>query len=51
MAMLSAGAKLERKGGEEASCTDGEHLVQSVIYLPLVINQAASYTRETRSSF
>ena len=47
--MLSARAKLERKGREEASCTDGERLVQLVIYLPLVINKAASlYKRDWR---
>ena len=50
IAMLSAGAKLEREGRKEASCTDLERLVRSVGNLPLAIDQAASYIRETGSS-
>ena len=50
IAMLSAGAKLERGGREEASYIDAKRLVQSVGSLPLAIDQAASYMRETGSS-
>lgn len=50
MAMLSAGAELEREGREEASHADAERLVQSVGNLPLAIDGAASYIRESGSS-
>ena len=50
VAMLSAGAKLERvEGRKEASHADAERLVRSVSNLPLAIDQAASYIRETGS--
>ncbi len=50
VAMLLAGAKLEREGREEASHADAKRLVQSVGNLPLAIDQAASYMRETGNS-
>ena len=49
VAMLLAGVKLEREGKKEASHADAKHLVQSVGILPLAIDQAASYMRETGS--
>lgn len=49
-AMLSTGANLEREGREEASHADTERLVRSVENLPLAIDQAAFYMRETGSS-
>ena len=48
--MLVAGAHLEQEDRERASYITIEHLVQSVGNLPLAIDQAASYMRETRSS-
>ncbi|KAL9104796.1 MAG: hypothetical protein Q9163_000294 [Psora crenata] len=48
--MLFASANLERQGREEASYADAVRLVQSVGNLPLAIDQAASYMRETGSS-
>ena len=50
VAMLSNGAKLGRGGMEEVSHADAERLVRSVGNLPLAIDQAASYLRETGSS-
>lgn len=50
VAMLSAGTKVEREGGEESSHGDAERLVQSVGNLPLAIDQAASYMRVNGSS-
>ena len=50
VAMLSAGAKLKREGREESSRADAERLVRSVGNLPLAIDQAASYMRETEGS-
>ncbi|KAK3166744.1 hypothetical protein OEA41_009869 [Lepraria neglecta] len=49
VAMLSAGVNLEREGKEEVSYTDAKRLVQLVGKLPLAIDQAASYMRETGS--
>ena len=49
VAMFSAGAKLQQNGREGASHADAERLVQSVGNLPLAIDQAASYRRETGS--
>ncbi|KAK3166743.1 hypothetical protein OEA41_009868 [Lepraria neglecta] len=49
VAMLSAGVNLEREGREEVSHADAERLVQLVRKLPLAIDQAASYMRETGS--
>lgn len=49
VAMLSAGANLERKE-KEASHADIERLVRSVGNLPLAIDQAACFIRETGSS-
>lgn len=48
--MLSAGAGIERGGGRAASYTDAEQVVRSVGNLPLAIDQAASYIRDTGSS-
>ena len=50
VAMLSAGAKMKREGREESSREDAERLVRSVGNLPLAIDQAASYMRETGGS-
>ena len=50
VAMLSAGAGADGKGRTEGSHTDAERLVQTVGNLPLAIDQAASYMRETGSS-
>ena len=50
VAMLSAGAGMERQGGGEASFADAEQVVRSVENLPLAIDQAASYMRDTGSS-
>ena len=50
IAMLSAGAGMERGGVEEASYADAEKVVRSVGNLPLAIDQAASYMRDTGSS-
>jgi len=50
VAMLSAGAGIERESGGEASYADAEQVVRSVGNLPLAIDQAASYMRETGSS-
>ena len=50
MTMLSAGAKLEQEGRKEASCVGLERLVRSVGSLPLAIDQAASYMRDTGSN-
>ena len=50
MTMLSAGAKLEQEGRKEANCVDLKRLVRSVGSLPLAIDQAASYMRDTGSS-
>ena len=50
IAMLVAGAHLKHEGREGASDIKIERLVQSVGNLPLAIDQAASYMRETRSS-
>ena len=48
--MLSAGAQQEREGRDGSSGTDTKRLVQSVGHLPLAIDQAASYMRETGSN-
>ena len=50
IAMLVAGAHLEQEGREGVNHTHVKHLVQSIGHLPLAIDQAASYIRETRSS-
>lgn len=50
VAMLSAGAGIERESRREASYTDAEQVVRSVGNLPLAIDQAASYMRDTGSS-
>ena len=50
VAILSAGARLERVGIEESSRADAERIVRSVGNLPLAIDQAASYLRETGAS-
>lgn len=50
IAMLSAGAKLEREDLKEVNYTNLERLVRSVGNLPLAIDQAASYMRETGCS-
>lgn len=50
VAMLSAGAGIERVSGGEASSTDAEQVVRTVGNLPLAIDQAASYMRDTGSS-
>ena len=50
IAIFSAGTKLNREGREEASRADAERLVRSVGNLPLAIDQAASYMRESKSS-
>lgn len=50
IAIFSAGTKLNREGREEASRADAERLVRSVGNLPLAIDQAASYMRESGSS-
>lgn len=47
VAMLLAGAKLGREDKEEATHADAGRLVQSFRNLPLAIDQAASYMRET----
>ena len=49
IAMLVAGANKERENGQEVSHTDAEHLVRLVGNLPLAIDQAASFMRETGS--
>ena len=50
VAMLLAGAELQQEErGEETRSEDVEHLVRSVGHLPLAIDQAASYMRETGS--
>lgn len=51
VAMLSVIAKLEREGKEAANHTDAERLVRSVGSLPLAVDQAASYMRETGCSY
>ena len=50
VAMLSAGAKLQQGDTGESNRADAERLVQSVGNLPLAIDQAASYMRETGNS-
>ena len=50
VAMLSAGAEIERGGGRAASYMDAEQVVWSVGNLPLAIDQAASYIRDTGGS-
>ena len=50
VAMLSIGAKMDRGSREEAGRVDMERLVRCVGCLPLAIDQAASYIRETGSS-
>lgn len=48
--MLSAGAGIKRESGGAASYADAEQVVRSVDNLSLIIDQAASYIRNTRSS-
>ena len=48
--MLAAGAGRGGEGTEDASYADLEPLVQSVGHLPLAIDQAASYLKESGSS-
>lgn len=48
--MLAAGAEMGGEGTEEASYADLERLVRSVGYLPLAIDQAASYLKGYESS-
>lgn len=48
--ILLDGAELEREGREESNCADVKRLVRSVGNLPLAIDQAASYMRETGAS-
>ena len=48
--MLSIGAKMDRESKEEAGRADMERLVRCVGNLPLAIDQAASYIRDTGSS-
>ena len=50
VAMLSAGANLEREDRDEVNRVDAERLIRSVGSLPLAIDQAASYIRETKSN-
>lgn len=49
-AMLVAGARLEREDQQGSNHQSIEHLVRSVGNLPLAIDQAASYIRQTGSS-
>ncbi|KAL8875161.1 MAG: hypothetical protein Q9198_006438 [Flavoplaca austrocitrina] len=48
--MLAAGARRGGEGTEDASYADLEPLVRSVGHLPLAIDQAASYLKESGSS-
>ena len=50
VAMLSAAAEMERESIEEANHAEAERLIRSVGNLPLAIDQAASYIRDTGSS-
>ena len=50
IAMFSIGAEMDRESIEEAGRMHMEHLVRCVGNLPLAIDQAASYIRDTGSS-
>jgi len=50
VAMLSAGAGMEREGAMAASYADAEQVVRFVGKLPLAIDQAASFIRDTGRS-
>ena len=50
VAMLSAGAGLEGDGTQEVNNIDAKQVVRSVGALPLAIDQAASYLRDTGSN-